>query len=262
MLPAVGCSTNPATGEMQLIVIGTEQEIAMGKEAGPVFTEQMGGRVENKKLQQYVQSVGGRLAIVSDRSMPYQFTVVASETPNAFALPGGKIFISAGMIRQLQNERQLAAVLAHEIAHVAAKHNVVAMQRQMGVGIAADVVGAFVGGAAGAAAEAGTKIAGNMASLSYSREDESQADEIGIRYLYAAGYNAWSMVEMLELLSEMSESESGKFANMFESHPMTSRRIKNARKIIASEYNQKSAVARDPNAARFIEMKNLLPPVE
>ncbi len=257
---------NPATGEQQLILVSTDQEIAIGKEAAPIFIEQMDGRVESKELQYYVQTVGGRLAVVSDRSMPYQFTVLRSETPNAFALPGGKIFISVGMMRQLQNERQLAAVLGHEVAHVAALHNVQNIQRQMGVAIIADTAGVvadvFIGGVAGPAAEAGTKIVGNVASLGYSREDESQADEIGIRYLYAAGYNAWSMVEMLELLSEMSESESSKFANHFQTHPLTSRRIKDARRIIADEYGQKSAVSRDPNAARYQEMKKLLPSVE
>ncbi len=255
-----GCSTNPATGEQQLILYSREQEIAMGRAAAPSFIEQMGGPVENSKLQQYVQSVGGKLAAVSDRPMPYEFMLVTSETPNAFALPGGKIYISAGLMRQLQNERQLAAVLGHEVAHVAALHNVNAMQRQMGVAIAADVLGAVIGGSGGAAAEVGANIAGNMVNLTYSRGDESQADEIGIRYLYAAGYNSWSMVEMLTVLSELSETKSSKFANMFQTHPLTDRRINDARRILADKYNQKSAVARDPNSGRFNEMKKLLGP--
>ncbi len=253
-----GCSTNPATGEQQLILYSREQEIAMGTEAAPSFIEQMGGPVENLKLQQYVQSIGSKLAAVSDRPMPYEFTLVRSETPNAFALPGGKIFISAGLMRQLQNERQLAAVLGHEVAHVAAQHNIQAMQRQMGAALFADVLGAVIGGSGGAAAEVGADIAGTMFNLQYSRGDESKADDIGIRYLFAAGYNPWSMVELLAVLSELSESQSSKFGNLFETHPLTSERIKDARKILADKYNQRSAAALDPNADRFNKMKKLL----
>ena len=93
-----GCSINPVTGKREFIMISREEEIAMGEQASPELEEQFGGRVDNQRLQDYVQAVGRKVSSVSDREMPYEFTVVASKVPNAFALPGGKIFITAGRL--------------------------------------------------------------------------------------------------------------------------------------------------------------------
>ena len=132
---SAGCSTNPVTGQRELIFISPEQEIAMGNQAAPQFESEFGGKVPNAELQAYVQSVGGRVAQLSDRQMPYEFTLVSSQVPNAFALPGGKMFITAGLMGRMTNERQLAAVLGHEVGHVAARHNVKGMQRQIGASV-------------------------------------------------------------------------------------------------------------------------------
>ena len=108
-------------------------------------------------------------------------------------------------MRHMTNERQLAAVLGHEVAHVSEKHNVMAIEREMGASVLAQVIGAVLGGTAGSAAEAGTKVTGAMVNLNYSRGAESEADEVGLRYLVAAGYDPWSMVELLTVLLELSE---------------------------------------------------------
>ncbi len=264
MLPAVGCSTNPATGERELILIPRDQEIAMGVQAAPEFEKEFGGKVDDQRLQDYVSSVGQKVAAVSDRPMPYEYTLVKSDIPNAFALPGGKIFITAGLMERMTSERQLAAVLGHETAHVAAKHNVKGMQRQMGAAVLAEVAGAVVGGEKAETAKAVTEIVAGVTNLKYSRGDEYQADEYGIRYMARAGYNPWGMVELLTVLYRMAEAEGGEggsLSEMFQTHPLSSKRIEAARKTIEGNnaYKKFSADVPDPGRGQFAEMKSLLP---
>jgi len=257
---AAGCSTNPVTGKRELVLISRDQEIQMGTEAAPEFEKEFGGKVQNQKLQDYVQMIGRKIAQYSHRDMPYEFTLVSSDVPNAFALPGGRVFITAGLMRRLTNERQLAAVLGHEIGHVATRHNVKGMQRQMGAAVLAEVAGAVVGGNKGKAAEAGVKIASSVANLSYSREDEYQADEVGLIYMTKAGYNPWGMVEMLTVLYKLNQNEPGTLGEMFQTHPITSKRIERVQEMIRSgeDYRKYSADSKDPNSARFARMRALL----
>lgn len=259
-LISAGCSKNPVTGKSELILISRGQEISMGQEAAPEFEKEFGGKVPNQKLQDYVQMVGGSVAQHSDRQMPYEFTLVASNVPNAFALPGGNIFITAGLMRRMTNERQLAAVLAHETGHVAARHNVKGMQRQMGVAVLAELAAAIVGQEKGRAAKAATQVVTSVVTLKYSRDDEYQADQVGLRYMTEAKYNPWGMIELLTVLYNLSESEPGSLGEMFQTHPITSKRIEQAQEIIQGDdrYRRFSADARDPQKARFMRMHKLL----
>ena len=255
---AAGCSTNPTTGKRHIIIISQQQEIAMGSEAAPEFEKEFGGKVPNQQLQDYVRSVGMKLAGVSDRARPYEYTLVSSDVPNAFALPGGKIFITAGLMSRMENERELAAVLAHETAHVAAQHNVLGMQRQMGASVLAELAGMVIGGDKGKAAQAAAQIVTGVASLKYSRDDEYEADKYGIKYMQRAGYNPYGMVELLTTLKNLSESEGGTLTEMFQTHPLTQKRIDQARGVITAEYPKYSPDKRDPRAAVFRRNKTLL----
>jgi len=262
VLPALaassGCSTNPATGRRELILISRQQEIAMGRQAAPQFEQQFGGRVQNELLQSYVTMVGRRVAGQSDRPMPYEFTLVASDVPNAFALPGGNIFITAGLMSRMTNERQLAAVLAHEIAHVAARHNVKGMQRQMGASVLVAVAGRLAGKDKATAAQDVAKVVATMANLKYSRDDEYQADRYGIKYMAKAGYNPWGMVELLEVLQGLSQSDPGLLGQMFSTHRLTGDRVERTRRIIQKDYARYSPSAKDPHAARFAKIRKIL----
>ncbi len=256
-----GCATNPVTGERELVLISREQEIAMGNEAGPEFEKEFGGKVQNAALQKYVQMVGRQVAEISDRPMPYTYTLVASDTPNAFALPGGPIFITAGLMKRMTNERQLAAVLGHETGHVAARHSVRQMQKQMGAQLLVEIAGRAGGAEGGGTVGDVAKIVSTMAILKYSREDEYQADELGIKYAAKAGYNPWGVVELLTLLQAMQDAEPGRFQEMFQTHPLSSNRIERARLMLLQDpaYEGKfSPAAPDPNAARFEKMRQLL----
>ena len=254
----LGCTRSAVTGKKEFIVISTEQEIAMGQQAGPEIEKEFDNKVANESLQKYVASVGSKLAKASDRPMPYEFALLASDVPNGFALPGGKIYVTAGLVSRMTNERQLAAVLAHEVVHVADKHSVKGLQRQMGAAILVELAGAAAGSDKAQTAEAAAKLATGITNLRYSRNDESQSDAYGVKYMVRAGYNPWGMVELLELLQSLSNAEQGLFGDFLATHPLTSKRIDDVREIIARDYARFSADAPDPNTKRFMEMRSLL----
>jgi len=256
-----GCARNPVTGKRELSLISREQEIAMGREAAPEFEKEFGGKVPNADLQAYVSEIGRRLAEVSDRPMPYTYTLVTSDVPNAFALPGGPIFITAGLMKQMTNERQLAAVLGHETGHVAAKHSVHQMQKQMGAQLLMEIAQRAAGAEGGGTATDVANIVANMVLMKYSRDDEYQADELGIKYATKAGYNPWGMVELLTLLQAMQEAEPSRFEEMFQTHPLSSKRIERARLMLLQDpaYEGKhSPTTPDPHTDRFEKMRQVL----
>ena len=261
LLPALmaGCTTNPATGAREFIIISQEEEMAIGKEAAPQFEKEFGGEVPNDALQQYVRRIGQSLAAVAERKIAYEFALLNSDVPNAFALPGGKVYVTSGLMAAMTNERQLAAVLGHEIGHVCALHNVKGLQRQLGAELLAKLAAEALGGKTGQAAEVGVKVAGGMMTLKYSRNDEYQADQLGVRYMSKAGYNPYGMVELLTVLHNMSESGSGGLPEFFQTHPLTDKRIEAARETIQKEHRQFSPSAADPHARQFLEARKLLP---
>ena len=258
VLFAPGCIINPVTGEKQLTLIPPSEEIALGARTAPEFEKEFGGKVDSPQLQQYIAEVGAKLAAVSDRPMPYEYALLSSDVPNAFALPGGKIYVTAGLFRHMTSERQLAAVLAHETVHVAARHSVQSLQNQMGAAIFTELVGAIVGGESAESAQAATKFTFGMINLRYSREDESEADEYGLKYMHLAAYNPWGMVELLELLQSLSNSQPGLFKDWFDTHPLTSRRIEDVREFIGEDYSAYSPQTPDPHSQRFAQMRRLL----
>ena len=256
-----GCALNPVTGQRELVLISTEQEIALGADAAPEFEKEFGGKVASAALQEYIRAIGAKVAAVSDRPMPYEYTLLASDVPNAFALPGGKIYITAGLVKAMTNERQLAAVLGHETGHVAARHSVKQMQKQMGAQLLMEIAARAGGADTGQTAAADVaKIVSTMALLKYSRADEYQADQVGIEYAARAGYNPWGMVELLNVLQNMQEQEPGRFEEMFQTHPLSSKRIDETKAILTGNaaYGKWASDAGDPNAATFQRMRQTL----
>ena len=251
-----GCATNPVTGQRQLSFISESQEIKMGADAAPEFEQQFGGRVPNEKLQQYVTDLGMKLANLSERpKLPWTFVVLKSDIPNAFALPGGKVFVTAGLMTSLTNERQLASVLGHEIGHVCAMHSVTGMQRAMGAEAFAMLIEKASGNESYGTA---TKVAGQMVVLKYGRDDEYQADALGIKYMEKAGYNPWGMVETLQFLMTLGE-EGGRLDELFQTHPLSSERVKAAHNNVTKNYASYHTGTPDPNEARFRQMQALCP---
>lgn len=256
-LLAAGCQTNPVTGEKELRLIPESQEIAMGVQNAPEFEKEFEGKVPNDTVQQYVSMVGQKIAAHADRKMPYEYAVLQSDVPNAFALPGGKIYITAGLLSRMSNERQLAAVLGHETVHVSAGHSVQSLQNQIGASVVVEIA-QRAAGQYGSAVGTATKFVAGMANLKYSRNDEYEADKYGIVYMVRAGYNPWGMPELLQVLLDMSDSEPGRWAEMMQTHPLTSKRIEKAKEEVQANHSKFSASEPDPQAGEFMKMRNLL----
>jgi predicted Zn-dependent protease len=236
------------------MLISPEQEIAMGEQAAPEFEKEFGGRVEDAALQQYVSDVGMSVAAKCDRELPYEYLLVRSKDVNAFALPGGKIFLTAGLMARMTNERQVAAVLGHETGHCCARHNVKAMERQLGVALAAEIAARVFSDSPLPAGDI-TKIVGAVANLKYSRDDEYEADQRGIEYMSQAGYNPYGMVELLTVLKDLSEREPGTLEEMFSTHPLPANRIDKAREAIEDDHESAAPDAADPHRDRFLQMR-------
>lgn len=232
-LLSTSCAKNPVTGQDELAFMSEPQEIAMGANYYPeVIQLNHGLPPEDPELQAYVSGVGQRLANVSHRpNIPWQFTVVNSSQVNAFALPGGKICITRGLITKMGSEDELAGVLGHEIGHVTARHAVAAYTRQ--ILMAGAVLGltlALGDNEFAPAALAAAGMAGSLMMLSYSRDQERQADELGFAYMTKAGYNPSAMVNTFEMFKKMQETEPSEVREWLSSHPLPRERIVAAEK--------------------------------
>ena len=240
-----GCATNPATGEREISLIGEGQEVAMGQEADPQIIASM-GLYEDEAIQQYVNQIGQRLAAASERpDLPWTFRVIDDPTINAFAVPGGFIYITRGILAHMNSEAELAGVLGHEIGHVTARHSVSQMSKaqlaQLGLGLGmifAPEIAAF-GDLAGAGLQ--------LLFLKYGRDDENEADELGVRYMRRTNYEPTELAEvmlMLERSSQMQE-ESGRVPEWLSSHPSPPNRVAN----ILAEVRNTQAEASGSGAA-------------
>jgi predicted Zn-dependent protease len=240
LLAFYGCVVNPVTGDRELALVSADQEIAIGQEQyAPSRQMQGGDYVLDPALTSYVAGVGQRLAAVSDRNLPYEFVVLNSSVPNAWALPGGKIAVNRGLLLELDNEAQLAAVLGHEVVHAAARHGALAMQRGLllqGALLAAQVAtrdddyGALTVGAAALGAQ--------LLSLRYGREAELESDLYGMRYMAAAGYDPSAAISLQETFVRLSEQNGGggggRLATLFASHPPSAERVLENRNTAAT----------------------------
>jgi predicted Zn-dependent protease len=250
LLTLGGCATNPATGESQIAYLSEPEEIRIGEEAEPQFIEQNGGQVPSPELLAYVSNLGERLAEVSERpDLPWEFNVLNTQTINAFALPGGKVFITRGLLSKMTNEAQLAGVLGHEIGHVTAKHINDRMVAQLGVQLAAIGLGV-----AGEVTDedwlkmlgVGTSVGGGVFLLKFSRDDELQADELGVRYMTKLDYDPRGQVQVMQILKEAAGGGGGT-PEFLRTHPLAETRIDRLQEHIADQY----PAAMDPGSDRF-----------
>jgi|GEM_PF-281950 len=234
-----GCAVSPITGKRELMLFSDAQEIELGKNADPDVRWQFGGVYRDTQLSAYVSDVGQRVAAVSHRSdIPYYFTIVDSSVLNAFALPGGYIYITRGLLAQLGNEAQLASVLGHEIGHVNARHGVKRLQSTLGFNVLLAVVDQVASGGENYEKWRGvikttSAVAFATVSLGYSRKDEFQADELGSTYAYKSGYDPEGMIQLLEILKSLHDREPSAVEEFFMSHPRSSARIEAVKKQIA-----------------------------
>lgn len=198
----VGCAVNPATGRSDFVMMSEQQELAMGRQYNQEIAKQY-PRYPDEALQAYVQQVGERVARYSHRSnLAYRFTVVDSPDINAFALPGGYIYIHRGLMAYLNSEAELAAVLGHEVGHVTARHSVRQQSQSAAWGILGQAVA--IGTGVGAAADI-TNVLGGAVVSGYGRDMELEADGLGAQYLARSGYDPRAMIEVVKVLKAQSD---------------------------------------------------------
>jgi predicted Zn-dependent protease len=223
-LALAACAVNPVSHKNELSLVSEKDEIAMGKQGADDVARTI-GLYQNAEVQAYVNQLGLSLAKQTERpNLPWKFQVVDDPSVNAFALPGGYIFVTRGMMTHITNEAELASVLGHEAGHVAAKHTVQQISQQevaqlgLGLGMALSPQVAKYGEAASAGL--------NILFLKFSRDDEKQADELGFRYALADGYDTRQMVKMFEMLqTEEQMAGGGKLPEWQSTHPAPENRI-------------------------------------
>jgi predicted Zn-dependent protease len=232
-----GCSTNPVTGRQELSLVSEQQELAIGaQQYAPARQAQGGDYAVDHELTVYVSQVGQRLAAVSDRKLPYEFKVLNSSIPNAWALPGGKISINRGLLTELQSESELAAVLSHEIVHAAAKHGARSMSK--GMLLQAGVMGSAIatqGKDYANLAQMGAGIGAQLITKKYGRDAERESDHYGMQYMVRAGYDPQGAVDLQRTFVKLSEGRQQDWINgLFASHPPSPERVQNNIELLAT----------------------------
>ncbi len=242
---SAGCATNPVTGERKFMLLEPEQDAEIGRAAGPELAKEFGGPYADPVVQKYVEAVGARVAVqAKEVGYPYEysFTVLDSDVVNAFALPGGPIYVTRGLLFAMEDESQLAAVLSHEATHVAARHSAHQLSRELGAGFILSVLGAIAGkGDSGGGTSYGyakdvAKLVGALARLRYSRQQETEADLYGLDFLRRAGYQPMGMVDLMEVFQQREQETGGGGLEFFRTHPSPKNRIADIRSKIRAAY--------------------------
>jgi len=224
----IGCAVNPVTGDRELAFISESQEIAIGAENYIPSRQMQGGEYAiDPDLTEYVHEVGNRMARVADRQLPYEFVVLNNSTPNAWALPGGKIAVNRGLLTELKNEAELASVLGHEIIHAAARHGAKGMERGILLQGAVLAAGMAAGGKNYADyVVGGAQVAAGLIQTKYSRSAELEADYYGMLYMSRAGYDPSAAIGLQETFVKLSKQGSQNWlAGLFASHPPSDERV-------------------------------------
>lgn len=250
----VGCGTNPVTGKPEVQAVSYAQAGEAGHNAAADVEGEFGGQINDPQLNAYLQQIGMRLVAqlpsdMTDRMGGYQpewrFTALDSEIINAFALPNGYMYFTKGILLAMRDEAELAAVMGHEITHVAAGHTRDQLQKTVGIQVLIEAAGIGGGGGAGAAAQ----VAGALVTLKFSREHEYQSDEYGMEWMSRAGYNPWGMVDLQKMLLEQG---GGGGSDILSTHPSSDKRIQAAEEIIRTRYPTAQQSGKDQNQTAFM----------
>lgn len=235
------CAVNPVTGRQQLMMMSESQEIDTDRQRAPYQFSEDYGVLQDNSVNAYIGRVGNELATRSHRpQMPFSFRGVNAAYINAYAFPGGSIAVTRGMLVELESEAELAALLGHEIGHVCARHSAQQASKGMianllmtGASVATGVAG--YGGATDLVQQLGGLGAGALLA-SYSRDNEREADALGMEYMVRAGYDADGMVKLMEVLNRNQQRNPSAIELMFATHPMSNERLATARQAVATTY--------------------------
>ena len=225
LLALVGCATNPATGKPQIALISEQQEIELGRENDQQIQQQL-GLYPDPRLQEYVDRIGQKMAAASERpQLAWTFRVIDDPVVNAFAIPGGHVYVTRGLLTHLTSEAELASVIGHEIGHVTARHSVEQMSKQQlaQIGLLAGMIISPTVANYGNLAAQGLQVM----FLKYSRDDERQADDLGLRYMYQQNYDPREMPQVFETLRRVSQAQgAGRIPGWMSTHPTEEERVR------------------------------------
>ena len=241
------CSVNSATGRRQFNAMSRDEEIQTGTQASTEMVKESGGKVTDPNLQAYVTEVGKKLATKTEGdnpSLPWEFTLLDTDIVNAFALPGGKVFLTRGLAAKMTNEAEMAGVLGHECGHVTARHINDQMVRETGTSLLLTGTKAVLGASTkdgGQFIGPVLDFGGQTVLLKFSRNQESEADSLGLRYMSRCGYNPKAQRMVMEILQQLSAS--GQEPELLSTHPYPETRIERIDKELGSTY---ASMVNDP----------------
>ena len=258
LVVASGCATNPVTGDSDFVLMSEEQEIAMGKQAHAQIMKQY-SPYDDPALQAFVDRIGESLAVASHRkNLVFHFTVLDSPEVNAFALPGGYVYITRGIIAYMNSEEELAGVLGHEIGHVTARHSV-RQHRDQTLAGAAGVVTAILTGSSAAADM--VNMGGGALVRGYGRNHELEADRLGAEYLARTGYDPELMLKVVGILKDQEgfeiqrareeNREPRNYHGIFSTHPRNDQRLQ---EVIAAANKFKNPAAKHTDPGNFLRL--------
>jgi predicted Zn-dependent protease len=230
-LVLAGCARNPATGKNELMLVSEGQEIQMGAAYDSQVVAEI-GLYPDQALQSYVADIGKKMAATSERpNLPWTFRVVDDPSVNAFAVPGGHVYVTRGILAHMTNEAELATVMGHEIGHVTARHTAHEMSKQelaqLGL-VVGSIASTQVAQYAGLASQALQVL-----FLKFSRDDENQADALGVRYSSRANYDSRQMVDVMQMLDHLEAQSGGKLPEWLATHPNPGNRIQHINSELA-----------------------------
>jgi predicted Zn-dependent protease len=267
-----GCTTNAATGESRLAIgyLSRGEQIALGEEAMPQLTNEYGGEVASPRIAAYITEVGKRLAEQTEAEnpqLPWEFTLLDSPVINAFALPGGKVFMSRGLAEKMTNEAQLAGVLGHEVGHVTAEHVAERIQAATGTSLLGAIASTAAGLGDSAALQQLTDVVvgygGQGYLLKFGRSQELEADALGMRYMTRAGYDPVGQRQVMEILA--AESGAGRPPEWASTHPYPESRIGQIDDLLRTTYAGVTGTGQvnlheDRFRTRFLDPIGAMPP--
>ena len=235
-----GCAVDPVTGQKQLMLMSREQEVAIDRQHSPFQFSSDYGVTQDRALNEYVAGVGKRMQpAVHRQDMPYNFQCVNATYINAYAFPGGSIAVTRGILLELQNEAELAALLGHELGHVNARHSAEQQSKSAISGIVVSGLAAIANTQAPGLGELTQQLGALSTGLflsSYSRENEREADRLGHQYMTATSYNSRGFVGLMDMLNSLNKGHSSSVQMLFSTHPMSSERLEAAVRRDAGQY--------------------------
>ena len=247
------CARNPVTGKKDFVLLSQEQELAMGKQADPDIVSYF-GLYRDETLQKFIQEKGQRMAVISHRNdLTYQFKIVDSPVVNAFAVPGGYVYFTRGIMAHFNNEAEFAGVLGHEIGHVAARHSAQAYSRsllaQLGL-----VAGLVIAPELSQFADLAQQGVG-LLFLKFGRDDERESDRLGVEYSTKIGYDAQEMAEFFRTLDRLSkQAGAAQVPTFLATHPDPLNRYERVTKLAAEWQDKLDATDPEVNRNRYLRM--------